>query len=307
MKRIASYYENRLGRNDGNPIYVTNCLKRDYADRLEYHHLLPDPAAPRGPLGKFDFHLWVDWGEDALTGVLPYEPLVPPRPSLYWASDTHLGPEYRYRWAEHFDHVCFAQQRAVEEYGRGEWLPHAVEPQAYNPAAIYARTLEDLATTAQVYRLKRWDLGFVGHLNDETRIAALDRLFREFPNSWWGSLRTGRVFERAADIYTQSKIVFNHAIKDDVNMRVFEALATRSFLLTPEVPTQGTLFTDGVHLITYRDLDDCVDKARYYLAHDEERERIAEAGYREVLAKHTIAHRVRRMLELGGLLNGQRP
>jgi hypothetical protein len=299
--RVVSWYEHRLGRNDGNPLYVTNCLKRDYADRLEFHHLIPDPALPRDQLGRFDLHLWIDWGEDALAGVLPYAPLVPGHPSAYWASDTHLGPAHRFRWARHFDHVFFAQRKAVETFGGGEWLPHAVEPQAYNPAAQYAPTTQAALDLGQVHRLKRWDLGFVGHLNDPTRVAALDRLFREFPESWWGSMRTGRVFERAADVYTQARICFNHAIQDDVNMRVFEVLATRSFLLTPAVDSLDALFTDGVHLATYRDLDDCVDKARYYLAHDDARERIAAAGYAEVLAKHTIAHRVRRMLTVAGL------
>ena len=299
--RVASFYENRLGRNDGNPLYVTNVLKRDYADRIEFHHLIPDPALQLEALGRFDCHFWIDWGEDGLTGVLPYTPIRPPHPNVYWASDTHLGPAYRFALADDCDAVFFAQQRAVEEYGRGEWLPHAVEPQAYNPAAIYAATPEALATAASVVRAKRWDLCFVGHLNTADRIAALDRLFKEFPSSWWASRRTGRSFERAADIYTQSRVVFNHAVQDDVNMRVFEVLATRSCLLTSEVPTLKALFTDGVHLVTYRDLDEAVDKARYYLAHDDARERIAAAGYAEVMAKHTMAHRVRRLLDVAGL------
>lgn len=300
--RVASYYENRLGRNDGNPLYVTNVLKRDYVGRVEYHHLLPDPGAPAGPLGRFDLSLWVDWGEDALKGVLPYEPLIPPRPSAYWASDTHLGYDYRAEWAKHFDHV-FVAQRDDAARMRAVWLPHAVEPQAYNPAGTYARSTEEALRFGQVQRLKRWDLSFVGHLNDPTRVDALDRLFREFPNSWWGSMRTGRVFERAADVYTQSRIVFNHAINHDLNMRVFEALATRSCLLTPEVPGQHELgLEDGVHLVTYRDLDEAVEKARYYLAHEDERERIAVAGYHEVIAKHTFARRVTRILEVTGIL-----
>lgn len=299
--RVASWYESRLGRNDGNPLYVTNVLKRDYADTIEFHHLVPDPALILPQMGTFDLNLWIDWGEDALKGVLPYEPIAPPRPCIYWASDTHLGPDYRYQLAAQCDHVFFAQRAAVAAFGGGEWLPHAVEPQAYNPAAIYAPTTAQALAAGDVHRLKTWDLGFVGHLNDATRIAALDHLWREFPNSWWASLRTGRMFERAADIYTRSRIVFNHAINDDVNMRVFEALATRSLLLTPEVSSLDVLFQDGVHLVTYRTLDEAVEKAHYYLAHDDEREQIAEAGYREVLAKHTFAHRVKRMLEVAGL------
>ncbi len=34
--RVVSYYDTRFsGRNDGNPLYVTNVFKRDYADAIE--------------------------------------------------------------------------------------------------------------------------------------------------------------------------------------------------------------------------------------------------------------------------------
>src|SRR5262245_45861712 len=130
IPRIANWYENRLGRNDGNPLYVTNVLKRDYAGRLEFHHLIPDSRLPLSQIGKFDLNLWIDWGEDALKGMLPYEPALPPQPRAYWASDTHLGFDYRRDWAAQFDYVFCAQRDAAERL-KAVWLPHAVEPQAY--------------------------------------------------------------------------------------------------------------------------------------------------------------------------------
>jgi len=39
-----------------------------------------------------------------------------------------------------------------------------------------------------------------------------------------------------------------------------------------------------------------IEKARYYIAHDEEREKIAQAGCEEVLKNHTIDCRVNVML-----------
>ena len=309
-RRIASYYESRLGRNDGNPLFVTHVLKRDYADAMEFHHLIPDPALQFDLMGRFDGHLWIDWGEDALTGLLPYKPIACPKPGAYWVSDTHLGYDYRLAKAREFDWVFCAQQRAVDEFRRDgitvpvAWLPHAVEPEAYNPAAIYAATPEQLAATATVHRMKRWDTAFVGHLNTPERVEFLDTVFRAFPNSWFASRRTGRSFERAADVYTRAKLVWNPAVRDDLNMRVFEVLATRTCLITSAVPTLDALFTDGVHLVTYRTLDEAIEKAHYYLTHDDEREAIADAGYREVLARHTFRHRVSHMLTTMGVLNG---
>lgn len=327
MLRIATWYESRLGRNDGNPLYVTSALKhlQYYGDilrgRTPNDALLPwfttknlDPQAeviakelyekygetievdhfyPTGdvkPFGTYDLSIWTDWGEDGLKGFLPYVPMDCPRPMLYWASDTHIqngvpGDSYPYRleMAKRADYPFVAQKRAVEQMKADGvinpiWLPHAVEPLAYPRV--------DVAT-------KRYDVCFVGHINTENRENALDRLFREFPNFYYGQ----RLFEAAAQKFCESKIVFNIAMTDDVNMRCFEAMGTGSFLLTNRIPTIEDLFEDGKHLVLYDSEDDMVEKARYYLAHDEERERIAEAGYQEVMAKHTILHRVERMLE----------
>jgi spore maturation protein CgeB len=40
-----------------------------------------------------------------------------------------------------------------------------------------------------------------------------------------------------------------------------------------------------------------VEKAKYYIEHDEEREAIAKAGYAEAHSKHTIDHRLSFMLD----------
>lgn len=310
--RVASYYESRLHRNDGNPLYVTYVMKRDYADRLDYDHLIPDPAAHHDVMGRYDLHLWVDWAEDALTGLLPYTVMDCPRPAAYWASDTHLGYAHRVAKAKAMDWVYVAQKAAVARFiGDGvtapvSWLPHAVEPDSYNPGGIFAKTPAQRAMAAAMHAQPQYDVSFVGFLTFPHRMAFLDEVFRGVvamgAQPWYAI----RFFEEAAQVYTRSKIVLNHAVKQDLNMRVFEVLATRSFLLTPEVPGLTELFTPGVHLATYRDGDvaDCLAQIADWLPRDAERERIAEAGYREVLAHHTVAHRVARILQDTGVLNG---
>lgn len=315
MFRIANYFESRLGRNDGNPLYVQACLKRmqyyigiygglgpnaelapwfangnpDLAAQesaknfwdsekslLEVDHLYP--TGDLSPFGSYDLNIHVDWGEDGLTGILPYQPIDTPKPMAYWASDTHLGYDYRLSMAKKADYVFCAQKQAVLDMKRDGienpiWLPHAVEPQAYPKF--------DLLT-------KKYDICFVGHISSKNREDALDRMFKEFPNFYYGQ----RLFEEAARKYAESKIVFNIAMKEDVNMRCFETLATGSFLLTDWVPSIDELFEDGKHLVLYRSMDECIEKAKYYLSHDEERERIAQAGYEHVMKNHTIQHRV---------------
>jgi O-antigen biosynthesis protein len=282
LLRLAIYYESRLGRNDGNPLYVWASLKRMQEKGLvDVDHLAP--TGDLAQFGKYDAHVWVDWGEDGLRGILPYEPIFPPgKPLVYWASDTHLGYDYRLQCAKQADIAFFAQKRGVEDAKRDGvanplWLPHAVEPIAYPKF--------DLAS-------KQYDVCFVGHINSGNRVNALDKLFKTYPNFYYGQ----RLFEEASRKYAESKIVFNISMVDDLNMRTFEAMASGSMLMTNWIPTIEEHFEDGKHLVLYRNDDEMVEKARYYLEHDEERERIAQAGYEEVMKNHTIDKRVETML-----------
>lgn len=322
MLRIANFVENRLGRSDGNPLYVQACLKRmqyyigmhggmgpsdmggwfadGKGDQLAYESskkfwdsekqlLEVDHFIPHGdlkPFGQYDLNIHVDWGEDGLKSILPYVPIDTPHPFAYWASDTHInngqeGDSYPYRLsiAKKADFVFCAQRRAVEEMRRDGilnpmWLPHAVEPQAYPKFDLLS---------------KKYDVCFVGHINTKNREDALDRLFSEFPNFYYGQA----LFEEAARKYAESKICFNIAMTDDINMRNFEIMATGSFLLTSYLPGfQDLGLIDGKHLVLYKGIDDCIEKAKYYLSHDAEREAIAQVGYEEVIKNHTIQKRV---------------
>ena len=275
--RIASYYENRLGRNDGNPLYMFNAFKQ--IPGIQSDHLIPLGTFDKW--GKWDLHFEADWGEDALKGLLPYTPVPIPHPSVFWSSDTHLGYEWRLEKAKRTDFNFVCQKRAQEDFKRegvdSIWMPHAVEPQAY----------------PFIPSVKKYDVCFIGHMNSENRIEALDTFFKAFPNFYYGQ----RLFEAAAEKYCQSKIVFNISIKDDINMRCFEAMSTKSLLLTNWLPTLGDLFEDGKHLVTYKTMDEAIDKAKYYIEHDSEREAIAQAGFDEVRAKHTFVHRARQVLD----------
>jgi len=279
MRISNSYLGSTIGRNDGAPLYYTNIMRK-----LGHDVVRPCGLKPIEPLGKCDFHLWVDWGEDALKPMLPNEPINMSsyHPSVYIASDTHLGFDYRLNKAKEFDFVFCNQKRAVEEFGKNgvksTWLPHAAEPMAY-PCIPEC--------------MKKYDVSFVGYVSFPKRRDALDRIFKSFDNFFYGQ----RLFESAAEMYRKSKIVLNTAAVDDVNMRVFETLATKSFLLTEDIPTIHELFTDGKHLVTYKNLDDAIDKIKYYLQNDEERNNIALEGYKEFISKHTYQHRFETILK----------
>lgn len=284
--RCAFYYEEgrKVGRNDGGPLYYFQAARRLFG-RENSIHLIPNGDTDPSKYGHYDYHFWVDWGEDALMPMLGYVPQTPAHPNVYITSDTHLGYDYRLSRARGFDWVFCNQLDATESFIRDGipkercmWLPHAAEPLAYPKRAI----------------INKYDVCFVGNVGSWNRVDFLDRMFKEFPNFFYGK----RLFEEAAEIFCQSKIVLNISIKDDINMRIFETLSTGSFLLTNNLPTLPYLFKEGVHFAGYDTLDEAVEKARYYIAHDKEREAIAAAGHAEFMAKHTYEHRLKTVLEI---------
>lgn len=80
--------------------------------------------------------------------------------------------------------------------------------------------------------------------------------------------------------------------------KFFEALACKSLLMAPgskELLDLG--YEPGINYIAIGE-QDFEDKARYYLAHDEERQEIAERGYKMVHSRHSTAQRAAELLNI---------
>jgi spore maturation protein CgeB len=83
-------------------------------------------------------------------------------------------------------------------------------------------------------------------------------------------------------------------------MRLYEATGVGSLLLTNEGSNLTELFQPGSEVVTYADVDDLVEKARHYLAHEDERRTIAAAGQARTLRDHTYEVRMRELAEILG-------
>jgi spore maturation protein CgeB len=83
---------------------------------------------------------------------------------------------------------------------------------------------------------------------------------------------------------------------DIVTMRVFDVLACGGFLLTERSAELCELFEPGQDLDVFTGADELLEKCRYYLDRPELAARIAAQGRATVLARHTVAERVARML-----------
>jgi spore maturation protein CgeB len=67
------------------------------------------------------------------------------------------------------------------------------------------------------------------------------------------------------------------------NIRMFETTAMGALLFTEEFENVAQIFEPGKEIVTYRSPADAVDKIRYYLDHNDEREAIAKAGQQRTL------------------------
>jgi hypothetical protein len=242
------------------------------------HWRFDDIASCREP---YDVYVRIDDGDR-------YDEGLPPqcRPSVFWVSDSHLeGPMKKlYQGARRYDVVGCAMRRGVERLQAAgisaEWLQGgACDPEVHQRLPL-PRTL---------------DVGFVGTDGGTPRKFYLQALRERYPNSY---LR-GAAHERMAQIYSRSKIGFNYCpSQDTLTMRCFEIMACGALLLLNEVAghTHRLMgFEPGTHFVLYRSPRELFELIDYYLARDVDRQRIAEAGYRETLAHHTYAHRVQRL------------
>lgn len=289
-------------RNDGACLFVTYNLRKllDGDDCLKDHSLMKkdtgnvthvQPNEPHKLLGNFDLHILIDHGEDAL-GVPDF---VVPHPNIYWIADSHLGFDYRLQRAKQFDRVWASHKPSIPKFIEGgvdpakiSYMPWAAEPECYQPYPI----------------IEKYDWCFIGHLNNQFRIDLIDRFVKEWPLGSHGyvgwrmaEILGHNVLEDVAKKFSQSRIVLNESILDDLNMRTFEALACKRLLLCEDVPGVRDHFEDGKHLVLFKTIDEAVDKAKWLLKDDAYRAMVAEAGYREFLSKHTYMHRTKEILK----------
>ena len=288
-------------REDGAPLYIKNAFN------TMGHPCVRKTVLEPPPWDGVEGCVEVDWAADAFPDL---PELIPPAPSIIWNSDTHWSSKsylYRLNHSKRFSHVYCAQRDAVENFAAQglpvEWMPHAAEHTVYTPRLKdYATHLRanlppdpDAFRHNMVVRHPAYDWCFVGFMNTDNRIKALEALCDGFPNAF---VLSGMFFEETAKVFTDSRVVFNISVCGDLNMRSFETLATRSCLLTDR--QQGMAEAGFVHkenCLIYDSLEEGMDLLDWALANQGERERIADAGWRMVLAKHTYQHRCQTMLD----------
>lgn len=88
---------------------------------------------------------------------------------------------------------------------------------------------------------------------------------------------------------------------EQMKARMFEVNGCGAFQLTYFVEGLAHCYEIDREIGAYADADDLVEKVKFYLAHEELRESIAEAGYKRTLKEHTFAQRFQTVFKRMGL------
>lgn len=108
-------------------------------------------------------------------------------------------------------------------------------------------------------------------------------------------------FEQYVPLYQRTKIGINVHNRGDYTVggyRLFDLPANGVMQISDGGPYLESFFEVGKEIESYRNADELIDKIKYYLEHDAEREQIALNGYRRVDRDYRMAH----LLQKAGML-----
>lgn len=234
----------------------------------------------------------------------------------FFHDDTWRVDFSRY-WARHFD-----------------WFstPDAFGPEKYRDLGLSNVLFFPFGCNTALYKktgaVKRYDVSFVGewHPWREWMIKRLRRAgirAEAFGNRWpAGAL----ALDEMVRVFNESRINLNLSNSaswdaryllsspralanrlrtpktvEQLKGRHFEICAAGAFQLSYYVAGLERQFELGTEIGVYADPDDMVDKARFYLEHEQSREKIAAAGHARALRDHSYADRFAKAFAAMGL------
>lgn len=209
-------------------------------------------------------------------------------PTLNWFCDDHWRfGSFSRMYAPHLSWSVTTDPAAVEKYREigvsnvllSQW---ACNTHLYHPLSV-----------PQIQ-----DAAFVGqpHGNRPEVIHAVRRSGVEVAAYGFG-WPSGRVsLSEMVAVFCQTRINLNLSNastggEQQIKGRDFEIPGCGAFMLTARTAGVDTYFLPDQEIVCYDSLADLIEKVHYYLEHDEEREKVAQAGYERVIREHTYRHR----------------
>lgn len=195
------------------------------------------------------------------------------------------------RCKDSYDAYLFTSERLMNACAPGAVIPFATDPEFFFP---------------QVSKDFEFPVSFVGN---NIRGKTVNKRYL-YPARHHGLVIYGRRWKKwplkkhalgklpmpdLPKLYSSCKINLNahlmeHVEQDTINLRIYDALACKGFLISDHVDSIETVFGDAV--ICTQGKRDLRRKLRQYLGDPEERRRRADLGHAIVTGAHTYAHRM---------------
>jgi len=230
----------------------------------------------------FHFHDWIE--HDIWKEIANESPIT----TIIWLADDHWRyNETRPVW-DSFNLIVTTDKNGYEKRKREGYNNILLSQWACNNFLYKKLNLP-----------KIYDVSFVGRCYGK-RKKFVERLKRQgiqiktFGQGWNNGERISQT--DLIKIYNQSKIALNISFssKEDkiqIKGRDFEAPGCGSLLLTKDSEEIRRCFVPDEEIITYEDVNDAIEKIKYYLKNEVERERIAKNGYERAMKDHTYKKR----------------
>jgi spore maturation protein CgeB len=237
-------------------------------------------------------------------------------PTVNWFADDHWRFEdFTRHMAPAFDLAVTTDPDSLEKYRLLSGTRVHLSQWACNPHS-YAKVISE----------RKHDVTFVGQPHGDRRQAVATLEKSGFPVECWGfGWPAGPIdHDEMVGVFASSRINLNLSNSSEVpglkarlrrllhfhppaprppqiKGRNFEVPGCGGFLLTERVPHLERYFELDREVAVFDGIDDLVDKVRYWLEHDEDRQQVAEACYRRVISEHTYDHRFAAIFDELGL------
>ena len=101
-------------------------------------------------------------------------------------------------------------------------------------------------------------------------------------------------------VYAGSRINLNISLKGiegGTPLRIMDIMGAGGFVLTSYCAETAELFEEDREIVMFRTPEELLEKVDYYLAHDRERRRIAERGFKKVMERYTYENKMQEITE----------
>ncbi len=218
----------------------------------------------------------------------------------YFPLHSRAIPEYMRECISAYDLIATSKRYNVPELlaagaRRAIFVRSAYDPRAHHP--VQPTAVDRQRFGADVLFVGTYERDRAAML--ETLAAQVDARIVVYGNDWQAIPPSSPLYPsiQRRPLYGSNKLLafasckvalcfLRKANRDTYTDRSFEIPATGAFMLAERSSEHSLLFDEGEETACFESADELVQKVRYYLAHEDERVRIATAGYRRLLAGH---------------------